>query len=148
MSMVRLPRRVGELLDQVVLAQISTVSPAGRPQSSIVWFERREDGIVFFSEAATPKVRNLRLNSSIEVLVVHPAREAAAGTPFYVRLSGRADVRPREEGIEDRLARRYGHPDGYPRELGPLGEIVNIHVTVDRVSGLGPRGFGTGAWSD
>jgi PPOX class probable F420-dependent enzyme len=146
--MLRLPRRVCELLDRVVVAQISTVSPAGRPQSSLVWFERRGDELVFFSEVTTPKVRNLRANPNIDVLVVHPDREAGAGTPLYIRLSGRADLRSREEGLEDRLARRYGHPDGYPAEFGPLGETLAVHVTVDRVSGLGPRGSGPAAWSD
>jgi PPOX class probable F420-dependent enzyme len=126
-----------ELLDRPLVAVISTVSPAGRPQSSVIWFERRDDAIVLFSGADTPKVRNLRANPAIEVLVVDPDRELGAGTPYYLRLSGTAEIRPREDDIEHRLARRYGHPDGYPKKYGPVGDIVTIHVTVRRVSGVG-----------
>ena len=124
-----------ELLDRPLVAHISTVNPSGRPQGSVVWFERREQDLVIFSEADTPKVRNLRRNPSIDVVVLDPDRNLGAGIPVYVRLSGTAVVRPPEPGIEHRMAKRYGHPDGYPYEVG---ELVNIHVTARRLSGLGP----------
>src|SRR5262249_9496728 len=126
------PPVVRELLDQALLANISTVSPSGRPQSAIVWFELRDEEIVMFALASSPKVRNLHQNPQIDVIVVDPARNLGAGTPCYVRLSGHAEVRsPAETDIEHRLARRYGHPDGYPSaEQGELGEIVSIHITV------------------
>jgi PPOX class probable F420-dependent enzyme len=133
---VDLPSAVCALLDRPLVAHISTVSPAGRPQASIVWFERRGDEVVLFSRAADPKVRNLLHNPHIEVLVVDPQRELGAGTPGYARLTGTAEVRPAEPGIHHRLARRYGHPDGFPAAYGDVGEIVNIHVAVQRVSGL------------
>jgi PPOX class probable F420-dependent enzyme len=133
---VTLPPTVRELLDRPLVAHISTVSPSGRPQASIVWFERRGDEIVLFSRASDPKVRNLRRNPHIDVVVVDPERQLGAGTPGYTRLTGTADVRAAEPGIHHRLARRYGHPHGYPAGYGDLGTIVNIHVSVQRVSGL------------
>jgi PPOX class probable F420-dependent enzyme len=133
---VTLPSTVRELLDRPLAAHISTVSPAGRPQASIVWFERRGDEIVLFSRASDPKVRNLLRNPHIDVLVVDPDRQLGAGTPGYARLTGTAAVRPAEPGIHHRLARRYGHPGGYPGEYGELGEIVTVHVSVQRVSGV------------
>jgi PPOX class probable F420-dependent enzyme len=129
---------VCELLDRPLVAHISTVSPSGRPQASIVWFERRGEEIAIFSRTRDPKVRNLQRDPRIDVLVVDPDRELGAGTRCYLRLTGTADIRPAENGIHHRLARRYGHPDGYPKTFGDPGELVNIHVTVERVSGLGP----------
>lgn len=142
-----LPPAVRELLDRRVVAHISTVSPAGRPQTSIVWFERRGDEILIFSRARDPKIRNLRRDPRIDVVVIDPDRELGAGTPCYVRLTGSAEIRPAEEGIHHRLARRYGHSDGYPSEYGDPGELVDIYVTVERVSGLGPFG-GAESWRE
>jgi hypothetical protein len=53
-------------------------------------------------------------------------------------------VRPAEHGIQHRLARRYGHGDGYPEEYGDPGELVSILVAVERAAGLGP--FGADSW--
>lgn len=129
------PQSVRDLLDRPLVAIVSTVSPTGRAQSSIVWFERRGDELVIFTPADSHKVRNLRANPHIVIVVVDPDRSIGAGTPCYVRLTGTADLRPAEDGIADAMARRYGHPDGYP---WPIGPILNIHVPVERVSGLGP----------
>jgi hypothetical protein len=129
------PPAVEELLDRPLVATISTVSPAGVPQSSVVWFERRDIELVLFSSASTPKVRNLQANPAIDVIVVDPARTVMPGSPVYARLTGTGAVRPAEQGIEHRLARRYGQPEGYP---ATLGDIVNIHITVRHVSGVGP----------
>jgi len=127
-----------EVLDRPLVAHISTISPAGKPQTSVVWFERRDEEIVIFSGATAPKVRNLRNNPNIDIVVIDPDHEAGAGTPYYVRLSGTAEIREYEDGLRDRLAIRYGHPNGYPPEYGSSAELVNIHVTVQRVSGFGP----------
>lgn len=137
-----LPPAARELLDRPLVAHVSTVSPSGRPQASIVWVERRGDEVVLFSVADAPKVRNLRRNPRIDVIVVDPDREIAAGIPCYLRLVGTAEVRPAEDGIEDRIARLYGHEHGFPAEFGELGELANIHITVERFSGFGPFGAG------
>jgi PPOX class probable F420-dependent enzyme len=132
---VPFPAAVQELLDQPLVAHISTLSPSGVPQSSVVWFERRGTELVMFSGAESPKVRNLKENPAVVVIVVDPEQTVMPGAPAYVRLTGTGEVHPAEEGIEHRLAKRYGQPNGYP---DPLGEIVNIHITVRDVSGVGP----------
>ena len=90
------------------------------------------------SPVDAPKVRNLKANPRIDIIVVDPERQTDPGTPCYVRLTGTAELRPHEEGIEHRLSRRYGFPDGYPEHWGPVGDIYTIHVAVRRVSGRGP----------
>jgi PPOX class probable F420-dependent enzyme len=126
---------LSELLDQPLTAALSTVSPSGLPQSSLVWFERRGEKLVIFAEDDTAKVRNLRHRPDVVLLVVDPVRELGSGVPAYVRLTGKTSLRPGEPDLPDRLAVRYGNPDGYP---WPLGQFSTIDVSVTRVGGLGP----------
>jgi hypothetical protein len=126
---------LSELLDQPLTAALSTVSPRGLPQSSLVWFERRGLKLVLFAEDDTVKVRNLRLRPDVVLLVVDPVRELGSGVPAYVRLTGKASLRAGEPDLPDRLAVRYGNPGGYPWPLGPYS---TIDVSVTRVGGLGP----------
>lgn len=124
-----------ELLDQPLTAALSTVSPSGLPHSSLVWFERRAEKIVIFAEDDTFKVRSLRRKPDVVLLIVDPVRALGSGVPAYVRLTGKASLRPGEPGLPDRLAVRYGNPDGYPWPLGPYS---TIDVSITRVGGLGP----------
>jgi PPOX class probable F420-dependent enzyme len=132
---VSFPAPLRELLDAPVTAVVSTSSSTGGPQSSVTWFERRDDEIAFFAEPETAKVRNLRRDPRIVLVVVDPERAHAPGVPAYVRLTGTARIEPGEPDFADRLARAYGNPDGYP---WPIVPYVNVHITVTRISGLGP----------
>lgn len=135
---------LSDLLDQPLTATLSTVSPNGWPQSSLVWFERRGDRIVLFAEDDTLKVRNLRLRPEVVLIVVDPERTLGPGVPAYVRLLGRAAIRPGEPDLPDRLAVRYGHSAGYPWPLGPYS---TVEVSITRVGGLGPfRTRKLGGW--
>ena len=123
-----------ELLDSPVLAYVSTVGPQGRPQASVVWFERRGEQIVFFAETNSLKVRNLEHDPSIVLVVVDAQRELAAGTPAYVRLTGTAHITEGEARFPDKLAVAYGNEGGYP---WPLRPFFNVTVTVTRISRAG-----------
>jgi PPOX class probable F420-dependent enzyme len=129
------PDEVLQLLDRPVTATVCTVNPSGSPQSTVVWFERRGSELVLFAWEDSVKVRNIRANPRVEVIVIDHERERYPGVPVYVRLIGTAEVRPGEPDIPDRLAIRYGEPDGYPRELG---SFVNVHITPRRMTGFGP----------
>ena len=140
----KLPPDVIELLDAPVLAHMSTSSPEGHPQASLVWFERVGSELVLFIEQDSLKARYLSHNPHSVLVVVDPERELAAGVPPYVRLSGTVRLTDPEPGIEDRLARRYGSPTGY---VFPRKPILNAHLTVERVSGIGPYPGGEcGGW--
>jgi PPOX class probable F420-dependent enzyme len=132
---VTFPDEVVKLLDRPLTATICTVNPDRSPQATVVWFERRGGEIVLFAFAESIKVRNIRHDPSVEVIVIDHNRERDPGVPPYVRLIGAAEVRTGEPGLPDRLAIRYGNPDGYPRQLRPY---VNIHMTTKRVTGWGP----------
>jgi PPOX class probable F420-dependent enzyme len=129
------PDEVVKLLDRPVTATVCTVNPDGSPQGTVVWFERRGSEIALFAFEESIKVRNLRRDPRVEVIVIDHERERDPGVPPYVRFIGTAEVRPGEPGLPDRLAIRYGEPNGYPRALRPF---VNIHVTPTRITGWGP----------
>lgn len=141
---VTFPDEVVQLLDRPVTATVCTVNRDGSPQSTVVWFERRGSELALFAWEDAVKVRNIRRDGRVEVIVIDHERERYPGVPVYVRLVGTAEVRPGEPDLPDRLAIRYGEPDGYPRELGAY---VTVHITPDRVTGFGPYGDGeAGGW--
>jgi PPOX class probable F420-dependent enzyme len=139
---VTFPEEVCKLLDRPLMATICTINPDGTPQPTVVWFERRGDEIALFANEDALKVRNLRNDPRVDVVVIDPDHPKSPGVLPYVRLIGTAEVRPGEPGLPDRLAIRYGNPDGYPSRLGAY---VNIHITPQRVAGWGP--FTGGAMS-
>ena len=124
-----------ELLDRPVAVVMSTVSPSGRPQASVVWVERRGDELALFCERDSAKGRNLAVNPHVSILVVDHDRLLRAGVPAYAQISGTAELSPEEEGQVDGLARAYGWSDGYTL---PRGECYTVHITVSRVTGYGP----------
>jgi PPOX class probable F420-dependent enzyme len=130
------PAALDDLLDRPVVAIAGTVNRDGSPQSSVIWLERRGRRLVFFADPDSLKVRNLRRDPRIVVVLVDPTREAAPGVPAYARLTGRATVRNGEPAFPDRLARAYGNPDGYP--FAHDEAFVDVEIEVDRLGGTEP----------
>src|ERR1043165_6511388 len=80
-----------DLLDRPVPVEISTVSPKGRPQASVVWAERRGNELVMFFETTSAKIRNLTANPHVALLVVDHDRLLRSGVPAYAQMTGVAD---------------------------------------------------------
>lgn len=138
------PDEVSELLERPVTATIATVNPDSTPQSTVVWFERSGQGLALFAWEDAVKVRNMQRNPQVEVIVIDHERERYPGCPVYVRFIGTAEVKPGDPEMPDRLAIRYGEPDGYPRELGAF---VSVYITPERITGFGPYpGGAAGGW--
>lgn len=134
-----------ELLDQPILVELSTVSPHGRPQSSVVWTERRGDKLVIMCSENSVKIRNIAQNPHVAVIAVDTDRLKNPGIPAYALMTGTAEIRPAEPDLPDRLAIAYGNPDGYP---GTLPAFKTVHIDVRRVAGLGPLpGGALGGWA-
>ena len=57
--------RALERLERDIVAWIVTVSPAGRPQSSVIWFLWHENEILIYSRPHKPKVRNIEANPHV-----------------------------------------------------------------------------------
>jgi PPOX class probable F420-dependent enzyme len=52
-------------LDQELVGWLTTVSPTGQPQSSVVWFLRDADDLLVYSQAAARKLGNLDANPKV-----------------------------------------------------------------------------------
>ena len=57
--------RAARRLRDEPLAWLVTVSPAGQPQPSPVWFEWDAAGILLYSKPDTPKLRNIAANPRV-----------------------------------------------------------------------------------
>jgi hypothetical protein len=133
------------LLDRPVPVHISTVSPQGRPQASIVWAQRRDDEIVMVFSARSAKVRNLLQNPHVAIVVVDHEAMLEPGVPAYAQLTGRADLRTEGPELINDLAIAYGQADGFAH---PKTDFSTVHVDVERVTGMGPiEGGRMGGWA-
>jgi PPOX class probable F420-dependent enzyme len=79
-------------LEDEQIAWMTTVSPAGQPQTSPVWFLVKGESIVVFSVRGTPRTRNIAANprvslnlnstpSGTDVVIIEGLAEILAGGP-------------------------------------------------------------------
>jgi PPOX class probable F420-dependent enzyme len=137
--MAGLPEAARELIESGALGHLVTLSPDGSPQVTCVWVGLDGDELVSGHLAADQrKLQNVgrdpRVTLSFEGTRVHPP-----GLKEYLVVHGRARV---EEGgapeLLQRLAGVYLGPDVKfpPMDDPPPG--FTMHVTVERVGGVGP----------
>ena len=99
-----IPDALRPLLDSTAVAFVSTIGPRGEPQTTPLWF-LHEDGAVRISLVeGRQKLRNLRRDPRISVVIVDPARPTR-----YVELRGRIDelVPDPDAALEGRVAAKY-----------------------------------------
>ena len=101
------------LLESTAIAFISTIGPTGAPQTTPQWF-LWEDGALHFSLVeARQKLRNLRRDPRLSVVVANPADPTS-----YVELRGHVDdlVPDPELALERKIALKYtgSHVDVEP----------------------------------
>ena len=78
-----------EHLEHDIVAWLTTVSPDGRPQSSVISFLHDRGTILFYSRPKTPKVRNIAANAAVTFhLQCDPYGDA------YLIIEGTAAVDP------------------------------------------------------
>lgn len=126
------------LLEGPNLAHVVTVNPDGSPHVSCVWVGLDGDEVVFASLGPWRKLRNLARDPRIS-LSVESGEAAPSGMKEYLVVQGTARV---ETGgapeLLQALARTYIGPDARfpPMDDPPPGSVV--HITVEKVSGVGP----------
>ena len=134
-----LPQSARELIESGSLAHLVTLNRDGSPQVTCIWVGLQGDEIV--SGHLRPDQRKLtniardpRVTLSIEGTEIQPP-----GLKQYLVVHGRARV---VEGgapeLLQRLAHAYLGPDVVfpPMADPPAGHV--LHITVDRVGGVGP----------
>lgn len=117
------------LLESRAVAFVSTIGPRGEPQTTPLWFLWR-DGMVRISLVeGRQKLRNLRRDPRLSVVVVDPADPTR-----YVELRGRVDaLTPDPElALERAVAEKYTgrHVDVEP----PGTERFATSVVVEKVT--------------
>lgn len=124
---------IQERLDAELVAWMTTVSPAGQPQTSPVWFLVQDEALVIYSLAATPRTRNIAANPRV-CLNLNSTPEGGQ----LVIIEGTAEIVP--DGVpafED-----TAYVDKYRGPMADLGMTpesfaadypVRIHVTPTRL---------------
>jgi len=136
--MTSLPDSARAVLESAALAHLVTLNPDGSPQVTVVWVGLDGDEVVIGHLPEHRKIRNIR-NDSRVALSVETSERNAMGLNEYLVIYGTARVT--EGGAAEllqELAGTYLGPDVRfpPVDNPPPGYIT--HITVDRISGVGP----------
>lgn len=136
--MTVLPASARELIRSGPLAHCATVNADGSPQLSVVWVGLDGDELVTAHMGAWRKVTNLQRDPRVALSIEAESRNAV-GMQHSLTIHGRARVT--EGGAADvlqQLAYTYVGPGVKfpPFDDPPAGYLV--HITVERVGGLGP----------
>jgi PPOX class probable F420-dependent enzyme len=98
------PAPLRYLLDSTAVAFVSTIGPRGEPQTTPLWFLHDAGAVRISLVEGRQKLRNLRRDPRISLVVVDPARPTR-----YVELRGRVDglAPDPDRELERRIARKY-----------------------------------------
>ncbi|WP_214404970.1 PPOX class F420-dependent oxidoreductase [Pseudonocardia lacus] len=109
------PEPLRYLLDSTAVAFVSTIGPRGEPQTTPLWFLHDAGTVRISLVEGRQKLRNLRRDPRISLVVVDPARPTR-----YIELRGRVDELVPDSGrvLERRIAAKYSPvaPDGVAEE--------------------------------
>ncbi len=124
-----IPAELHPLLESTALALVSTLGPDGAPQTTPIWFLFDGEHVRFSLVEGRQKLRNLRRDPRLSVVVVDPARPT-----YYVDLRGTADLAPDPQAaLERAVAVKYAgrHVD----VEAPGARRFAVTVVVRRVTG-------------
>ncbi|WP_075744111.1 MULTISPECIES: TIGR03618 family F420-dependent PPOX class oxidoreductase [Actinoalloteichus] len=141
MTSLVLPESTHRLFDRALNVVFITIDPDGSPQASLMWVSRDGDELVFGVESSRRKVRNLRRDPRV-TLVIEDEEDSPVGLRQHLVVHG--TVRFEGPGIAqefaafmDRQARRYYGTDyPYPNRESDTTLIGRIGPT--RIGGIGP----------
>lgn len=117
-----------------------TVNPDGSPQASLMWVSRDGDNLLFGVEQHRVKVRNLRRDPRVTVLVDDDTMSGGLRQHLIVHgtvtFSG-PDIPEEFAAFMDRQARRYLGTD-YPFANRLSASALIGRIRVKRIGGVGP----------
>lgn len=135
--MAVIPAPAQALLGSDAVAHVWTCNPDGTPQVSVVWVIVQGDEILFGTDAASRKARNLAVNPTI-ILSIEDDERNGRGFQRHLVIRGRATIEGPDGALMDRLARKYRGLDRHPLALRDSPSCVVVRVAIDRISGVGP----------
>jgi PPOX class probable F420-dependent enzyme len=125
---IDVPPEHHDLLGSAAVAVVTTIGRHGEPHSSPLWFHWDGASVRFSLVEGRQKLRNLRRDPRLAVVVIDPARPT-----HYVELRGTVDLTPdptRE--LERRVAGKYGGSDEDSEAPGTMRYAAT--VAVDRIT--------------
>jgi PPOX class probable F420-dependent enzyme len=126
------------LLGSDAVAHVWTTNADGSPQVSVVWVVAQDDVILFGTDAASQKAKNLARDDRI-VLSIEDEERNERGYQRHLVIRGRARIEPGPNpALMDRLANKYTGLRRHPLALRDSPTSVVVEVDVDRLSGVGP----------
>lgn len=111
------------LLDGRNFATVATLDPDGSPHTTVVWYVRDGDDVLFSTQSTRRKARNLARDPRISLTVFDTANPYSA-----LDIRGTADLTVDEDrALPQRLSQRYlgEDPPAEPPEVVRL--IVRVH---------------------
>lgn len=135
---MRVPEHARTVLESDALGHLVTINPDGSPQVSVIWVGLDGDEIIAAHVPNNQKVKNIRRDGRV-ALSVETDRMNEMGLTEYLVITGTARIT--EGGAVDvlrKLAKTYIGPDAdfLPGNDLPPGYVT--HITIDRISGVGP----------
>jgi hypothetical protein len=129
---VTIPEEFHSLLASTAVAFVSTLGRRGEPQTTPLWFLFRDGRVHVSLVEGRQKLRNLRRDPRISLVVVDPARPT-----HYVELRGRVDELVPDPGLEleRAVAEKYtgAHTDGEPPGTARYATSVLVEkITAQR----------------
>lgn len=123
---IKLSDTARRLFQTPVFAVLSTVSPSGAPQTSVIWVRTDGDEVLFSTIRGRLKTTNMERNPRVSLCAYDPE------DPYsYVEIRGTVSM-VEEGGVEliDELSRAY---DGVPWTVRPQETRVVVRVTPTKV---------------
>ncbi len=126
------------LLGSDAVAHVWTTNADGTPQVSVVWVIAQGDEIVFGTDTASQKAKNLRRDNRI-VLSIEDTERNERGFQRHLVARGRARIYPgADPALMDRLAKKYLGLERHPLAMRDSPTSVVVRVKIERISGIGP----------
>lgn len=128
------PEAIRRFLEEPHIAVLATLTPAGRPHATPVWFVYTDGHILVNTTRGRQKLRNMESHPDVALCIVDRAN------PYrYVQVQGRVvdfDTQNAARDI-DLLSRRYtGGPFQYGAGDRPENR-VSIRIAPERITAMG-----------
>lgn len=138
--MAELPASAQALLGTDAVAHVWTRNRDGTPQISVVWVIVQDDEILFGTDGASLKARNLETDPNI-ILSIEDTERNERGFQRHLLIRGTARIeQDLPKTLVDRLCEKYVGLSQHPLSLRDSPTAVTVCVSVERISGVGPWG--------
>jgi PPOX class probable F420-dependent enzyme len=136
--MIEFSAQASALLGSDAVAHVWTTNPDGTPQVSVVWVIARGDEILFGTDTASQKAKNLARDDRI-VLSIEDTERNERGYQRHLVVRGSAKIDPGPDPVlMDQLAMKYLGLHRHPLAVRDSPTSVVVRVSIDRISGVGP----------